>query len=261
MKRLILVTAASGVLLLPVLAAPGVASATPAALSSASLANDKPVKTKKPDPANANKAKKPKGNPAARKGNPPAHSNGRGRQAAPGQVKKGAAAPRTGNAAGSDDASTKSRNENKKITFCHVPPGNPANGHLITTSVNAIRPGHVNHPGDIIPPFSFVRHGRTVSFPGQNWDAEGRAALENGCKTPAPGVGTTPDTPAADGDADLAEGQVKGASLSRGADRDEDVRGLDALLPDTGGARIAVLIAGLGLLAAGVAVLLRRRAA
>lgn len=36
-----------------------------------------------------------------------------------------------------------------KITICHVPPGNPANAHTLTVSVNGWN-GHQNHPGDFI---------------------------------------------------------------------------------------------------------------
>jgi hypothetical protein len=36
-----------------------------------------------------------------------------------------------------------------KITICHIPPGNPANAHAITISVNAL-PAHLAH-GDPDP--------------------------------------------------------------------------------------------------------------
>ena len=36
----------------------------------------------------------------------------------------------------------------KKITVCHIPPGNPANMHKITISLNALQT-HLDH-GDII---------------------------------------------------------------------------------------------------------------
>lgn len=32
----------------------------------------------------------------------------------------------------------------KKVTICHIPPGNPANTHAITISVNAL-PAHLAH--------------------------------------------------------------------------------------------------------------------
>ncbi|WP_452222616.1 hypothetical protein [Lacinutrix chionoecetis] len=40
------------------------------------------------------------------------------------------------------------KNNPKKITICHIPPGNPDNMHLITISVNALQT-HLNH-GDMI---------------------------------------------------------------------------------------------------------------
>jgi hypothetical protein len=36
----------------------------------------------------------------------------------------------------------------KKVTICHVPPGNPANAHTITVSENAV-PAHLAH-GDYL---------------------------------------------------------------------------------------------------------------
>jgi hypothetical protein len=38
----------------------------------------------------------------------------------------------------------------KKVTICHVPPGNPANAHTITVSENAV-PAHLAH-GDYLGP-------------------------------------------------------------------------------------------------------------
>ena len=35
----------------------------------------------------------------------------------------------------------------QKITICHIPPGNPANCHEITISVNALQT-HIDHHGD-----------------------------------------------------------------------------------------------------------------
>ena len=44
--------------------------------------------------------------------------------------------------------SGKKPNNDKKITICHVPPGNPGNMHKITISYNALQT-HLNH-GDFI---------------------------------------------------------------------------------------------------------------
>ncbi len=41
----------------------------------------------------------------------------------------------------------KGNNHNHKITICHIPPGNPANMHEITISLNALQT-HLDH-GDI----------------------------------------------------------------------------------------------------------------
>lgn len=162
-----------------------------------------------------------------------------GKAAAPGQLKKSSPA----GVGASSKANSKSQNENKKITFCHVPPGNPANGQRITTSVYAIQPGHTNHPGDIIPPFSFVKQGKTVSFSGQNWDADGRATFANGCFPAVASGGASVDQ----------DGQVGGVMLDDGSGL------VDGMLPEAGGQRVAVLVAGLGLVAAGAAVLFRNR--
>lgn len=245
--------------------AAGPASAAPLSSASLGLADQHGKaaghdKEKKDNPGQAKGHSKP--NPGQANG----HSKpnpGNGKAGAPGQVKKAVAAPADGAGApadpGADNGNDASENENKKITYCHVPPGNPANGHLITTSVNAITPGHTNHSGDIIPPFSFVKHGETVTFPGQNWDAAGRAALDNGCAVPA---GTDPAAGTDEVDPAVVTGQVKDASLTA-TDDPADTGSqsvLDAVLPETGGARLALLLVGLGLVAAGAVVLARRRA-
>jgi hypothetical protein len=37
---------------------------------------------------------------------------------------------------------------NDKVNVCHIPPGNPANAHIINVSVNAV-PAHLAH-GDFV---------------------------------------------------------------------------------------------------------------
>ena len=37
---------------------------------------------------------------------------------------------------------------NDKVDVCHIPPGNPANAHVINVSVNAV-PAHLAH-GDVL---------------------------------------------------------------------------------------------------------------
>ena len=137
------------VLVLAGLGAPATAAqpATSGAVSSVVTAKDDPAKgkAKGKDQAKPGKAKPGKGKGGSSAGgNPPAHSNGKGRLGAPGQLRTPAAtAADPGDASGPNP---RSENENEKITYCHVPPGNPDNGHAITTSVNAIDPGHLNHP-------------------------------------------------------------------------------------------------------------------
>lgn len=169
----------------------------------------------------------------------------------------------------------RSRNENKKVTFCHVPPGNPANGHLITTSVNAIEPGHTHHAGDIIPPFTYVKHGSTITFPGQNWDAVGRATLANGCKPVSPAAsgsapgssapGQVPPVQAAPVGSNPGTGETTSGSLThKTASSLTDVQGaneslVDRILPNTGGARLLYLVLGVALLGTGLLLVTRRR--
>ena len=95
----------------------------------------------------------------------------------------------------------------KKITFCHATPADTAaNGwNKLTTSVNAFyQSGHPQHAADIVPPFSYVKHGQTINYPGLNWDAEGQAIYNNGCSKPvtkitAPEPVVTPPSCTADG--------------------------------------------------------------
>ena len=46
--------------------------------------------------------------------------------------------------------------------------------------------GHDQHQDrrDIIPPFDYVKNGKTLTYPGLNWDARGRAIYGAGCATP-----------------------------------------------------------------------------
>ena len=72
--------------------------------------------------------------------------------------------------------------EVKKIAFCHAT-GSATNPYVfIETSVAAFFvAGHVDHAGDIWPPFTYVKQGVTINQPGQNWDAEGQAIFNAGC--------------------------------------------------------------------------------
>ncbi|MGB3330269.1 MAG: hypothetical protein WBA46_15020 [Thermomicrobiales bacterium] len=69
-----------------------------------------------------------------------------------------------------------------KVTICHNPPGNPGKYNVQTLDAEGVYNGHLkNHDGDIIPPFWY--DGEEYS---QNWDAEGEAIFNNGCKVPDP---------------------------------------------------------------------------
>ncbi len=71
-----------------------------------------------------------------------------------------------------------------KVTLCHS--GNGKNFTTITIAPEAAIDGHArNHDDDIIPPFDYVKNGKTLRFAGQNWNAEGRAILDNGCRSPS----------------------------------------------------------------------------
>lgn len=67
------------------------------------------------------------------------------------------------------------------ITFCHAT-GAGTWVKLTTSKLAFYIAGHPNHSGDIVPPFSQIG----PDFPGMNWDQEGQAIFENGCKTPEP---------------------------------------------------------------------------
>ena len=71
-----------------------------------------------------------------------------------------------------------------RVTFCHREGG--PNYVLLTTAPEiVVNAGHPNHAADIIPPFSYLKSGRTITFAGQNWDAEGQAILAAGCVEPS----------------------------------------------------------------------------
>ncbi|UDF14135.1 LPXTG cell wall anchor domain-containing protein [Antiquaquibacter oligotrophicus] len=75
----------------------------------------------------------------------------------------------------------------KKIAFCHATASETNPFNFIETSVNAFfQAGHDTHQNfeDIVPPFSYVKQGDTIDFPGLNWDAEGQAIFNAGCSTP-----------------------------------------------------------------------------
>ena len=78
----------------------------------------------------------------------------------------------------------------KKHTICHAT-GNPERFVVISPSVRGVYNGHLganHHQGrDIIPPFTYDANGDGVEESySQNWDAEGQAIFNAGCKAPEP---------------------------------------------------------------------------
>lgn len=74
----------------------------------------------------------------------------------------------------------------QRVTYCHAKPADTAkNGwNELTTSVAVFfQSGHDQHAADIVKPFTYVKNGETIEFPGMNWP-EGKEILENGCNKP-----------------------------------------------------------------------------
>jgi len=95
------------------------------------------------------------------------------------------AALANGGGGGGSDDNPNSGPANERVTFCHAT-GSATNPFVqLTIRDRAVFEGHAaQHPGDIIPPFTFRRHGQTINFPGQNFDARGQAISNNGCVVP-----------------------------------------------------------------------------
>lgn len=86
--------------------------------------------------------------------------------------------------------------DTKTVTFCHAT-GQDDKFVLKTTSINAFyREGHNTHQDgrDKVPPFTRVKNGETVNFPGMNWDAAAEAFLKNGCAAVEETVPNDPPT-------------------------------------------------------------------
>ncbi|MCU1513371.1 MAG: hypothetical protein JWO10_461 [Microbacteriaceae bacterium] len=71
------------------------------------------------------------------------------------------------------------------VTFCHAT-GLPSLPYLLlgTTVAAFFSAGHDSHQGDVVPPFSYLAQGQTISFPGLNWDADGQVFFAAGCQEP-----------------------------------------------------------------------------
>jgi LPXTG-motif cell wall-anchored protein len=66
-----------------------------------------------------------------------------------------------------------------KVTVCHVPPGNPANAHSITISVNAL-PAHLAH-GDTVGPCTYPPRNQALIAPATVAPGESFEATLLGC--------------------------------------------------------------------------------
>lgn len=90
-------------------------------------------------------------------------------------------------------------NRNSKQTICHATDSDKNPYVVITPNKNGDLDGHAGHTGpvwnpslkarhikwgDIIPPFDYNNHGSPARFPGQNWDANGKAWFNNNCQVP-----------------------------------------------------------------------------
>lgn len=70
-----------------------------------------------------------------------------------------------------------------KVTLCHRV-GGPQYVRITVAPQGALNGHGSKHSLDIIPPFTYRQGRREVTFPGQNWDAAGRATWSNGCVAP-----------------------------------------------------------------------------
>jgi hypothetical protein len=94
-------------------------------------------------------------------------------------------------------------NAGDKVTICHATGSNTNPYVQISPNANGVVAGHAAHQDerDIIPQFQYNDHGSNKHFPGQNWDTNGQATYNNGCKpckpvshnpAPAPAPKPTP---------------------------------------------------------------------
>jgi hypothetical protein len=75
-------------------------------------------------------------------------------------------------------------NAGNKVTICHAT-GSTTNPYVrISPNANGVIAGHQAHQDerDIIPAFHYNDHSANKTFPGQNWDTNGQATYNNGCK-------------------------------------------------------------------------------
>jgi hypothetical protein len=95
------------------------------------------------------------------------------------------------NSSENSDETNGNSNAHNKITICHAT-GSATNPYvMISPNANGVISGHVGHQDgrDIIPPFDYNDHGTIKHFAGQNWDTNGQATFNNGCKPVGGGGG------------------------------------------------------------------------
>lgn len=83
-----------------------------------------------------------------------------------------------------DDAPGPKDDSTGKIIICHVPPGNPANAHTLTVSVNGWN-GHQHHKGDYVGACRGSEGGPDAGTTGGD---EGGGSTDAGSSTPDAGV-------------------------------------------------------------------------
>lgn len=157
-------------------------------------------------------------------------------------------------------------NPGNKVTICHAT-GSQSNPYVrITVNANGAVHGHDKHGRDIIPPFKYNQGGQQKNYPGKNWNAQGQAIYNNGCKPsgqttspqqnpPVTGNNNTQPTGGSGG------GQVAGAATQqtggRGGGSAQVAAPVGAVNAGTGGAVIlspvalASLVGSLGIAAYG----------
>ncbi len=78
----------------------------------------------------------------------------------------------------------------EQVTICHYLGNNTWNSLTAAPEI-VFNSGHDTHQDkkDIIPAFEYVKQGETLSFPGLNYDAAGKAILANDCSAATVSVG------------------------------------------------------------------------